>query len=99
MHRVVLSSIVLLACAGPAAQNPGDIRVTTTIDQKRCVSVGVIEERIESPSEGENLKEDIRAEIRKRAAKLRATDLVFVTEEYDASYAFAKAEAYRCKAD
>ena len=97
MRLVLLTSIFLFACAGPAAQSPSEVRVTKTIDQKHCVSVGVIEERIEAPSEGEELKEAIRAEVRKRAARLRATDLVFTTEEYDASYAFAKAEAYRCK--
>jgi hypothetical protein len=63
----------------------------------QCESAGVIEERIESPSDTEGLKEQIREEVKRRAAKLRATDLVFTAEEYDESYAFAKAEAYRCK--
>lgn len=97
MRPLLLSSIVLMSCAGPAAVASSDVRVTTAIDQKKCVSVGVIEERIESASEGEELKSEIRAEVKKRAAKLRATDLVFTAEEYDPSYAFAKAEAYRCK--
>jgi hypothetical protein len=74
-----------------------DVKIAEAIDQDKCVSVGIIEERIESASEGEELKTEIRAEVKKRAAKLRATDLVFTAEEYDASYAFAKAEAYRCK--
>ncbi len=96
--RILLPTILLfVACAGPAAVAPSDLRVRTRIDQKKCVSVGVIEERIESPSEGEELKEQIHEEVKKRAAKLRATDLVFTAEEYDPSYAFAKAEAYRCK--
>ena len=97
MRLLLLATLLLFACAGPVAQKPGDLRVAQSVDQKRCVSVGVIEERIESASEGEELKEVIRAEVKKRAAKLRATDLVFVAEEYDPSYAFAKAEAYRCK--
>lgn len=86
-----------MSCAGPAAVTSADVKIAEAIDQDKCVSVGIIEERIESASEGEELKTEIRAEVKKRAAKLRATDLVFTAEEYDASYAFAKAEAYRCK--
>jgi hypothetical protein len=91
------SSLLLLACAGPAAIAPGDVQVTKSVDQKKCVSVGVIEERFEGSSEGDDLKNQLLAEVKKRAAKLRATHLVFTAEEYDESYAFAKAEAYRCK--
>ena len=90
------SSLLLAACAGPAAVAPSELKVTKTIDQKKCVSVGVIEERFEASSQEEDLKEQVRAEVKKRAAKLRATHLVFTAEEYDESYAFAKAEAYRC---
>ena len=97
MRLLLWSSIVLLSCAGPAAVTPADVMVTKTINQAKCVSVGVIEERFESPSQGEELKAEIRAEVKKRAAKLRATHLIFTAEEYDDSYAFAKAEAYRCK--
>lgn len=97
MRHLFLSSVLLLSCAGPAALTPGEIQVSKAVDPKKCESAGVIEERIEAPSEGEELKAEIRAEVRRRAAELRATHLVFTAEEYDPSYAFAKAEAYRCK--
>ncbi len=97
MRFLILFSLLLVSCAGPAAVAPADLRVRQSVDQKKCVSVGIIEERFESGSEGEDLKEQIQAEVKKRAAKLRATDLVFTAEEYDESYAYAKAEAYRCK--
>ena len=97
MRHLLFSSLLLISCAGPAALAPSDIQVSKAVDPKKCESAGVIEERIESPSQGEELKAEIHAEVKKRAAKLRATHLVFTAEEYDPSYAFAKAEAYRCK--
>ena len=95
--QLLVSVLLTAACAGPAAVKSGDVRLRTADKVTNCESVGVIEERIESPSETEGLKEQLRTEVRRRAAKLRATDLVFTAEEYDASYAFAKAEAYKCK--
>lgn len=89
--------LLLVACSAPAAVYKGPLRISTIEQVAKCESAGVIEERIESPTDPEGLKEQIRDEVKKRAAKLHATDLVFTAEEYDESYAFAKAEAYICK--
>jgi hypothetical protein len=97
MRYPLATALLLAACAGPAAVYTGPLRISTMAQVAKCESAGVIEERIESPSDSEGLKEQIRGEVKKRAVKLHATDLVFTAEEYDESYAFAKAEAYICK--
>jgi hypothetical protein len=92
-----LTLLAVVACAAPVTTSAGDIQTADASKMKSCVSVGVIEERVESPSDVETLREQIRDQVRERAAKLRATHLVFHAEETDESYGFAKAEAFRCK--
>lgn len=88
--------LVLVACTS-ATVAPRTLRISTGEAVARCESVGVIDERIESPLEREELKTEVRAALRERATKLKATDLVVRKEEYEDGYAHATAEAFRCK--
>ena len=97
MRYSLLLLFLSFNCAGPATVAAGDIQIAEATGVKSCESVGVIEERVESPSDIGQLKERIREQVKERAEKLRATHLVFLVEETDESYGFAKAEAFRCK--
>ena len=103
MRHPLALALLLAACSAPAAYS-GPLRISTMEKVEKCESAGVIEERIESPTDPadrdaleQELKGQVRDEVKKGAAKLHATDLVFTAEEYDESYAFARAEAYICK--
>ena len=97
-YRVLLLMVLIASCnKKPTVVSPADIRISESVKRSQCEAVGDIEERIESPTPSDDLKQQVRQSIRERAAELRATDLVFQVEESDQSYAFAKAEAYRCK--
>ncbi|MBT8491690.1 MAG: hypothetical protein KJO07_01410 [Deltaproteobacteria bacterium] len=63
----------------------------------RCTQVGVIEERIESPTPEPKLGDQLRQAVHERASRLGATDVVYQKRESDESYAYARAEAYRCE--
>ncbi len=97
MRYALASFLALIACSGPTKIAAGDIKIAQANSMKACVSVGIIEERVESPTDVETLREQIRSQVKERAEKLRATHLVLLAEESDDSYGYARAEAFRCK--
>lgn len=96
--RIVFSLLLFSAACATTSTTPGPLRVHTDARPiASCIALGVIEERIESVSELDDPKAQVQQAVRERAAKLGASDLVITADESDATYAYARAEAYRCK--